>query len=667
MRAFLFDLCCRPRHVAAARSFGHGHQLHQTLPFRRTVTTSSGSTLLEKVQKRIPKLHARRIDIVSEELCDALVQRLSPFLTKNKPCDILDFCPGVGLLSSKIHDLLQPRRHVLVETRERVYKPFLKELTRKPSVQLVKLATKARERIEWESLVTEHLPQSDPSEERRLRNDNLLVVMNFTDLTFNRATFTPSRTWTALLEDCLRRTGFHNYGMVRVLGIMPSEEAELLIPRTVIDRKKAALLSESVALHLVNVAETGSNETYVGVREWELITKSAARAGQRTADANITTPEGRERPSIPMAPETDKPGWIQVPYVPRAKAEAHQTYLDLKEEVEQLESQPSTRRQQHLKKLRLDLIKRRAQVNQDNRLWYQRLQWADRQSAIDSLETALAQAVADPAADLQEVHELGSRLASMRAEYAEQISKESLNIASQIDLLTDNRRAALRTGNLDDAVLPWDRRPFEPLHIIKSEDLWPDTKDCAIIYFEPDPDSSTVQLVNDPAGRPQHRQIDLFVAIISALGLRANDSVADIVERMFPQRSAVEIIKAVPSLFPHVPKRLTSDYLSLVAAAAGIKKRGRPRRKVTKDSAPTAITALPLEDRFEYDLSGVRLRALPISVITDLVREYINWPLRPQSAMQVHRNLGGSITAFNSASMSFDFQAGKAAGKVQNL
>lgn len=541
----------------------------------------------------------------------------------------------------------------------------------KPSVKLVKMTSKWKETIDWEGLVNQHLPQSVP-DEKQLRNDNLLVVANLTDLRVCQGHFTPSRTWTKIMEDGLMRKGLNRYGMVRMLAMVPSEEAELLNPRTVLNRKKVAFLNESMALHLINVAEAGTNEAKVIQREWDLITKSAARTAQRTADANITIPQGRQRPPIPMAPETNNPGRIPVPYVPRPKVEMHQAYLDLKEDFERYANSTahgSSSRRRRLSSLRKDLNTRLGQVNQDNRLWYERLQCADMQSAIDSQERALVQAVADPAGDPQEIRELDSRLASMRSKFTERLSKETYLVTNYLHTLTDNRRAALLTGNLDDSVLTWDRRPFEPLHI-KDEDMWPDTRPCSILYFEPDVHSRLVRLLtSDSDGRPQPEKIELFVAVIAALGVRASDSLASILEKMFPGRPTVEVIKAVPSLFPYVPKKLRSDHSALASSSSSSSSTSSSSKsKESKTTATATTTPTPsLIDTFDYDLGSVRLRSLPISAITDLASEYIAWPGRPESALQVSRSLGGSLTAFSSGSAAFEYAAGKAAGKVKNL
>jgi transcription factor 1 len=199
-------------------------------------------------------------------------------------------------------------------------------------------------------------------------------------------------------------------------------------------------------------------------------------------------------------------------------------------------------------------------------------------------------------------------------------------------------------GNLDDAVLLWDRRPFEPLYI-KDDETWPPARACSIIYFEPDIHSPTVQALHGENGEPRLESIDVYHIIISAIGSRAGESLAELFEKMFPDRATADIIKAIPSLFAYMPKQLSSD-----------------------DAVwSTASTSTTIYDKFKYDPSVVRLRSLPIAVIMDLVKEYMSYPGRPESTLQVNRNLGGSITPYNSGSMHFIFSAGKAAGKVKDL
>ena len=130
---------------------------------------------------------------------------------------------------------------------------------------------------------------------------------------------------------------------------------------------------------------------------------------------------------------------------------------------------------------------------------------------------------------------------------------------------------------------------------------------------------------------------------------------------MFPGRSANDIVKAVPSMFPFASKRLKSaDYQSFpdpsdtVSSSISAKK-------------PNTDKETTLEDHFDYDFSHQRVRCLPLHVMTDLILEYIRWPFRPSTPTQINRTLGGSMTTYNLASRAFEFDAGKAGGKVNKL
>lgn len=57
---------------------------------------------------------------------------MAPLLEQHKGCDILDINPGVGVWSSKLHDFLQPRTHVLLEGLSDTYEPYLQPLLDAP-------------------------------------------------------------------------------------------------------------------------------------------------------------------------------------------------------------------------------------------------------------------------------------------------------------------------------------------------------------------------------------------------------------------------------------------------------------------------------------------------------------------------------------------------------
>ncbi|KAF4535259.1 S-adenosyl-l-methionine-dependent methyltransferase [Lasiodiplodia theobromae] len=80
---------------------------------------------------------ATRADIVSPALCDDILSYIGPSLEKYKNCDIVDVNPGAGLWSSKIHDFLKPRRHLLLEVDD-FYTPCLQPLLDAPGSKYIR-------------------------------------------------------------------------------------------------------------------------------------------------------------------------------------------------------------------------------------------------------------------------------------------------------------------------------------------------------------------------------------------------------------------------------------------------------------------------------------------------------------------------------------------------
>nr|POE93198.1 hypothetical protein CFP56_19210 [Quercus suber] len=73
-----------------------------------------------------------RNEVVSRSLCDDTINYLAPTLEKHKGCVIVDFNPGACLWSSRLHDFLKPKRHVLMEPEARYFEPFIKPLLDQP-------------------------------------------------------------------------------------------------------------------------------------------------------------------------------------------------------------------------------------------------------------------------------------------------------------------------------------------------------------------------------------------------------------------------------------------------------------------------------------------------------------------------------------------------------
>lgn len=63
---------------------------------------------------------------------DDIIGYLAPSLEAYKGCTVIDVHPGACLWSSKLHDFLKPKRHILMEPEMRYYDRFLHPLLDKP-------------------------------------------------------------------------------------------------------------------------------------------------------------------------------------------------------------------------------------------------------------------------------------------------------------------------------------------------------------------------------------------------------------------------------------------------------------------------------------------------------------------------------------------------------
>lgn len=104
-----------------------------------------------KLQKSHDRMPGKRAEIVSEQLCgrsfsrsivrylavadhstDDIIEYLAPSLEAYKGCTVIDVHPGACLWSSKLHEFLKPKRHILMEPETRYYDRFIHPLLEKP-------------------------------------------------------------------------------------------------------------------------------------------------------------------------------------------------------------------------------------------------------------------------------------------------------------------------------------------------------------------------------------------------------------------------------------------------------------------------------------------------------------------------------------------------------
>lgn len=556
-----------------------------------------------------------------------ILQRLSPYLRRNTPLDILDLWPGAGLWSSKINEFLQPRRHVLVESDMRAYGRFLKPLaSSKPCYELTAMDESTTN--DWIEIFTRYLPEQGTGSRQEIdilhKNDTLLVLANPPAQRNARDHFTPARWWAGVMESCLRQQGLHMYGSVRMLALVPPTDAQDILPRSSTERRRPGLMTENVALHAWEVANAYDHEQWHNLKQLELVEKARKRVVERTAAQNVTFPEGREPPPIILAPQSPKAGINTRPYVPRLSTDWHEELAEIIRAGDEAGQEKTVTGR---KKKTLAVQK----LNQDNAYAAARMNLTKIQMRIDERTQNLSRAAADPGRTSQELAVLDESLRELKRNFAQTIAGEHYRAIRGWDREVDDWRMANTSNNLDDSSLLWDRRPFEPLRIGSGE-IYP-RESRTLIYFEADGSCPVMQKLKELPEKRREEIIGLFDTLSLMFSTRGTMSVQELVHSLFPGRSANEIVKAIPSLAVFAGKQL------------------KPGSGVVPLDDRTMDANQSVQENIDYNLSDVRLRCLPVLTMWEILLEYQKHSL-DLSPAQFGRLLGATTTSTRAPSSS---------------
>ncbi|KAJ5594156.1 uncharacterized protein N7459_000364 [Penicillium hispanicum] len=567
-------------------------------------------------------------NIVSDQLCTDILQRLSPYLRRNQPVDILDLWPGAGLWSSKVNEFLRPRHHVLVEPDMTAYGPMLKDLARhNPCYKLV--STDIYTMNKWDELLERYFPEQTAQHVSRgqkagslLRNDTLLVLANPSTATSKKDHYTPARWWSAIMGDCMTQTGFHGYGSVRILASFPFTEIQSVLPRSVGERKRPAFMTEVSALRAMEVASTYDHEPWPTMKGWGPLTDCVSRVADRAAADNIVTPPGREAPPLLPAPENPQhaKGRSKIPYQPRVRTETHDRLAKTLEGCDRSKKDTPDAVE---KQVRLAI----AALNADNKIHYIRACVVKKHLEIDERGRDLSRAAANPSMSVDELRKIDEEIATMTAALADEMTTIHYRPLRGYERMVDDERATALSNNFDDSVLLWDRRPFEPLRI-DTQEFYPRVP-RSVLYFEPNETPVAMRELKEVPEEKRKELLQLFDMVTLIFSTRNNMTVAELASAIFPRRSANELVRSIPSL-------------ALVA-----QKRLKPGCGPLPLEDPTADPNTCFQENLDYDLSQVRLRFVPASTIWDLLLEYQRHSL-DLSALQFSRMLGGTLTTFRS-------------------
>ncbi|KAJ5220320.1 hypothetical protein N7468_009524 [Penicillium chermesinum] len=563
--------------------------------------------------------------IVSEEACDDILQRLSPYLRRNPPLDIIDLWPMSGVFSSKINKYLRPRRHILIEPDLHAYRPFLTTLANSdPSYTL--LSEHVYRIRDWDQIFADHLPEQCQAKEipkgvMLPKNDTLLVIANVPPQASKKEHNTPARWWAAMMDSCLRRQDLHRYGSVRIIATFPTEEVHTVLPRQLADRKRVSFLTENVALHALDIAATKHQEPWHSLKSLVSITRNLERAEERREARGIVTPAGREVPKLVPAPSApDKQIGVDLTdneiTFPRVQTEIHLRWMDDVEKHNKLLAEVGAHHAD-TKKAAKKASTSRAALRRENGVWSIRQNLLDAQLRIDRRMQELSRAAADPKQTAADLERLDREVAAL-------VDRFETEKSQSFDRFLDDARVEASSEDLDGSPLMWDRRPFNPLTLHEHEVYPYDPR--TVLYFEADENPIGRQYL-ERVPEAKREQLQQIFDALTFSGTSTPLTVEELSNAIFPGQPVNHLVRDIPELAGLARKRL------------------KPGCGPVPLPDPTLDAAKCFQENIDYDLSDLRVRTLPIRVIWEILLLY-HANAMDLSYIQFSRLLGGAITTY---------------------
>ncbi|KAH6682709.1 hypothetical protein B0J14DRAFT_434174, partial [Halenospora varia] len=430
----------------------------------------------------------KRVNIVSSSLCDDVIDRLKPSLTKHIGCDIIEINPGAGLWSSKLHEFLQPRSHILVEPDVKLYEPLLQPLL---SAKDSKYTLHPKSGVVWshleQVLTEEHLPfqkvldHDDPRLQQQ--NDTLLFVANLAYVPkkgykgfASLALLVLHQLMTAVRAHSL----FHKYGLVRMLIWVTDDERRTQLPRHVALRKKAAVEAE-ISCRKISEIASSTKQSGLWLRNQQIEVDSTTKVIQRMDKMGIKVPDYRKslmhQELSSKAPPKEQAGGVV------NKNRIGQAYL---KEIEQLEDDFATGKlDRYIDNSEKGKRLRQAKVSPEwKRLTHLRGVRGAEGRRMDTLSSITAMQNEMFKSEKEFFNADGAnRELKEEFEQARDMFKSALeNITSKmiregVSSTIGNERA------MKDELFMYDRRDFEPMRVYEHE-FYPE-HELALLDFEP--------------------------------------------------------------------------------------------------------------------------------------------------------------------------------------
>ncbi|KAL8751908.1 MAG: hypothetical protein Q9199_006108 [Rusavskia elegans] len=252
--------------------------------------------LAKSLRSNLPNVKSRT-DVVSPQLCDDALARLAPSLQKYKGCTIIDINPGIGLWSSKIHDIVKPRQHLLAEPPSSPFLRHLEPLVKEPSSRYKLLDWPQLEAWEPDRYVAEGLLPAFNAQDSTGPNRSILFLANTAFSAHRYSGSAIPRTHVKLLywaSDIANGATFHAGGPVRMLLWCPEKDSTSILPRTIRYRTKISLLMEMTCQIEEIVGSDESVSAKQPKRNQIVELDSGKRVAKLLEESGVSIPPGRE-------------------------------------------------------------------------------------------------------------------------------------------------------------------------------------------------------------------------------------------------------------------------------------------------------------------------------------------------------------------------------------
>lgn len=236
---------------------------------------------------------------------DDILEYYGKSLEIHKGCDILDINPGAGLWSQKLHNFLQPRRHVLMEPEPERFEAFLDPLLDAPDSKytLVKkdttIMSSYREVIEEGAFPEQTRVNPDDTSEQKLNTTLLVTGMLVWDPKRPGMAFDSmaKQLYNHFAQAVRGHDLFHAYGRVRTLFWVSSEDFKQILPSAATHYHKNNCFLE-LTYDIEHVVDGPRTERGLGRngpgREVQYEIESIVKAFQRGREKGMVLPDHRK-------------------------------------------------------------------------------------------------------------------------------------------------------------------------------------------------------------------------------------------------------------------------------------------------------------------------------------------------------------------------------------